>query len=65
MNGVEPIRTPLNVSPAMHDATRMFELDLLKCIDDAKSMGLPQGIIVALLHAHALQQTQQMIKDAP
>lgn len=64
-DNVAPIRTPLQVSPAMQDATRTFESDLLKCIDDAKSMGLPQGIIVALLHAHALQQTQYLIKDAP
>lgn len=51
---------PPSVSRGLHD----FERELIAAIDKAKAAALPQGLIVALLHAHTQQQTTQLI-EAP
>lgn len=38
-------------------AVHSFDEALCKAIDAAKKAGVPQGLIVALLHAHAHTQT--------
>lgn len=38
-----------------------FEHALVEMIDQAKAAGIQQGFIVALLHAHAYQQTKMMV----
>jgi hypothetical protein len=43
---------------------RVFEATdaaLVATIDAAKNAGVPQGLIVALLHGHAFQQTAAMM----
>lgn len=51
---------PPGVSRGLHD----FERELIASIDKAKAANLPQGLIVALLHAHAQQQTSILL-EAP
>lgn len=46
-----------------HEQVKEFEANLKFEINRVKSLGLPQGYIVALLHAFALQETQEIIKD--
>lgn len=41
-----------------------MEQSMRGALGSAKSCGVPQGLIVATLHAIALQETQQMIDDA-
>lgn len=52
------------VSPVQVAAFNALEAALLDAITAAKDVGVPQGFIVALLHGHALQQTQTMIDRA-
>lgn len=61
---IVPLASSNGVTPSMKRKTAEFEEKLVQLINDAKEEGIPQGIIVALLHAHDLQQTQQMIQDA-
>lgn len=38
-----------------------LEASILQAIQKAKDVGVPQGLIVAIMHAHALLQTTAMI----
>jgi predicted DNA binding CopG/RHH family protein len=40
---------------------RLLDQELAKIIDKAKDSGVPQGLIVSLLHAHSTKQTIEMI----
>lgn len=45
-------------------ALRNMEASLRRAVACCKDSGVPQGLIVATLHAIALQETQAMIDDA-
>jgi len=49
------------VSREQHQAMHDFDRDIARCIDAAKAGDVPQGLIVALLHGHAHQQTAEMV----
>lgn len=42
-------------------ATNALEAALIKAIDAAKEAGLPQGLLVAILHGHAHAETHRMV----
>lgn len=42
-------------------ATNALDAAVAKALDDAKSAGLPQGLIVAILHGHAHAETCRMV----
>lgn len=50
------------VAPVVVTATVVFDNALKDAIHAAKSTGMPQGTVIALLHAHALQQTQELFE---
>ena len=52
------------VSPAQTEALTAFDAKLVALIVDAKAVGVPQGLIVAVLHGHAHNETQIMIDRA-
>lgn len=46
---------------------RVFALadaEIVRAINDAKSAGVPQGLIVALLHGQAHRQTAEMMANS-
>lgn len=62
MSNVIKIDTGLHVGPAAVAALHQLENDLCNAIATAKLAELPQGLIVALLHAYAAQQTASMLE---
>lgn len=42
-------------------AFHMADAEIVKAIDAAKAAGVAQGLLVALLHAHAHRQTAVML----
>jgi hypothetical protein len=61
MTNVSRLRHAL---PMSHDITKaLTDLDsaIAKAIDAAKAAGLPQGIIVAVLHGQAHIETAKMV----
>ncbi|NTS91667.1 hypothetical protein HT115_05045 [Pseudomonas aeruginosa] len=48
---------PLEVASALN----LMEERLIQAIDEAKKDGLPQGLIVALLHGHTHAETHKMV----
>lgn len=61
MSNVTPIRPPMPVSSELSKALENLDRAVMKAIADAQEDGLPQGFVVAILHAQALRQTQRMI----
>ena len=51
------------VSRDQQAALHQFERILMAAVQDAKDAGVPQGLIVAVLHGHATQQTNIMTGD--
>lgn len=49
------------VSPGVVNHTTRFDNAILEAVSAAKSAGIPQGFIVALLHAHAARETSQLL----
>jgi hypothetical protein len=62
MSNVTPIRQPMPVSAEVSKALETLDRAVIKAISDAQEAGLPQGFVAAILHAHALRQTQRMIQ---
>jgi len=60
MSNIIRIRHELPVSTEIVLAVAEFDATLVKAIDAAKDAGLPQGLIVAILHAHAHAETHRM-----
>jgi hypothetical protein len=52
------------VSPGTARKLHEFDKAVIAAIAQAKAAKVPQGLLVALLHAHAHEQTQQIIGDA-
>ena len=62
MSKVTNIRHAIPVSAETTKALTDMDTAIGKAIDAAKAAGLPQGFVVAVLHGHALSQTQAMIE---
>ena len=52
----------LPLSPAINNAVKDLDSAIAKAIDAAKAAGLPQGLVVSILHGHAHAQTHNMVK---
>jgi hypothetical protein len=61
MNNVQRIRHSLPISPEITEAANDLAVSIGKAIDAAKAAGLPQGLIVALLHGQAHSETAKMV----
>ena len=61
MSNVTRIRHELPVSMDIVHAVAEFDAALVKAIDTAKEAGLPQGLLVGLLHGHAHAETYKMV----
>lgn len=61
MTNVTRLRHALPMSQDINKALVDLDSAFAKAIDAAKSAGLPQGIVVATLHGHALVQTNIMV----
>ncbi|VVP89763.1 hypothetical protein PS918_03118 [Pseudomonas fluorescens] len=61
MTNITRLRHALPLSPAINKAVTELDATIAKAIDAAKAAGLPQGLIVAVLHGHAQLQTNIMM----
>ena len=61
MNNVTRLHHALPLSPAINQAVTELDCAIAKAIDAAKAAGLPQGLVVSLLHGHAQMQTNIMM----
>jgi hypothetical protein len=65
MSKVTRLRHALPLGQEINAAVTALDKAIADAVDAAKSAGLPQGLIVALLHGHAHAQTHQMATDSP
>lgn len=63
MSNVTRLRHVLSLPGDVIVATNELDAAVIKAIDDAKSAGLPQGLLVAILHAHAHAETHKMVSS--
>ncbi|MEA3233892.1 hypothetical protein OP492_04410 [Pseudomonas mosselii] len=63
MSNVTRIRHELPVSLDIVNAVAEFDAALVKAIDAAKVVGLPQGLLVGILHGHAHAETHKMVAE--
>jgi hypothetical protein len=61
MTNITRLHHALPLSPAINQAVTELDSALAKAIDAAKGAGLPQGLVVSLLHGHAQVQTKIMV----
>lgn len=61
MSNVTRLHHALSMSPDINKAVSDLDIAIAKAIDAAKAAGLPQGILVAVLHGHAHGQTHIMV----
>ena len=61
MSNVTNIRHAMPLSPEINRAIVELDSAIAKAIDAAKAAGLPQGLVVFLLHGHAQLQTNIMV----
>lgn len=61
MSNVTNIRQPMPISAEVSKALEALDRAVIKAIADAQEAGLPQGFVVAILHANALRQTQLLL----
>lgn len=61
MSNVTRLRHVLPLSQDINAAVGALDKAIADAVDAAKSAGLPQGLIVSLLHGHAHAQTHQMV----
>ncbi|MDF9893450.1 hypothetical protein [Pseudomonas donghuensis] len=61
MTNVTRIHHALPLSNAIKEVVVDLDSTIAKAIDAAKAAGLPQGLIVSLLHGHAYAQTSIMV----
>lgn len=62
MSNVTNIRHAIPVSQELSKALFEFEAALNGAISSAKEAGLPQGLLVAMLHAASHIQTAKMVE---
>ena len=63
MSNVTRPRHALPMSPDINAAVSALDKAIADAVDVAKTAGLPQGLIVSLLHGHAHAQTHQMVTE--
>jgi hypothetical protein len=63
MSNVTRLHHALPLSPAINKAVTELDSAIAKAIDAAKAAGLPQGLVVSLLHGHAQLQTNIMVRS--
>lgn len=63
MNNVTRLRHALPMSPDINKAVNDLDSAIAKAVDAAKAAGLPQGLLVSLLHGHAHGQTHIMVSQ--
>lgn len=63
MSNVTRIRHELPVGMDIVHVVAEFDAALVKAIDAAKEAGLPQGVLVGLLHGHAHAETHKMVAE--
>ncbi|CAG8864111.1 alkaline phosphatase family protein [Pseudomonas fluorescens] len=61
MSSVTRLHHALPLSPAITKAITDLDSAIAKAVDTAKNVGLPQGLVVSLLHGHAQVQTNIMV----
>ena len=61
MSSVTRLHHALPLSPAIKKAITDLDSVIAKAIDAAKAAGMPQGLVVSLLHGHAQVQTNIMV----
>lgn len=61
MTNITRLYHALPLSPAINKAVTELDTAIAKAIDDAKAAGLPQGLVVSILHGHAQVQTSIMV----
>lgn len=61
MSNVTRLRHALPMSQDVNAAVSTLDKAIAGAVDAAKAAGLPQGLIVSLLHGHAHAQTHQMV----
>ncbi len=61
MSNVTRLHHALPLPPEVVAAVNALDASLIAAVDEAKRSGLPQGMIVALLHAHAHAETHKMV----
>lgn len=61
MSSVTRLHHALPLSPAINKAITDLDSVIAKAIDAAKAAGMPQGLVVSLLHGHAQVQTNIMV----
>ncbi|WP_458373021.1 hypothetical protein [Pseudomonas laurylsulfatiphila] len=61
MTNVTRLHHALPLGPAINKAVTDLDSAIAKAIDAAKAAGLPQGLIVSLLHGHAHAETAKMV----
>ncbi len=61
MSNVTRLRHGLPMSPDINKAIADLDSAIADAVSAAKAAGLPQGLVVALLHGHAQMQTNVMV----
>lgn len=61
MTNVTRLRHALPLSQDINKVLTELDTSIAKAVDAAKSAGLPQGLVVSLLHEHAQVQTNIMV----
>lgn len=64
MSTVTRLHHALPMSPAINQAVTELDSAIAQAIDAAKAAGLPQGLLVSLLHGHAHVQTSVMTRPS-
>ncbi|MDD1958968.1 hypothetical protein NP534_02515 [Pseudomonas sp. 39004] len=61
MSNVTRLHHALPLSADVAAATNALDTAVAKAVDEAKAAGLPQGLLVAILHGHAHAETHRMV----
>lgn len=61
MTNVTRLRHVLPLPADVVATTNALDSALIKAIDAAKEAGLPQGLLVAILHGHTHAETRKMV----
>jgi len=61
MTNITRLHHALPLSPAINKAVTELDAAIAKAIDAAKAAGLPQGLVVAVLHGQTHSQTAIMV----
>lgn len=61
MSNVTRLRHVLPLPADVTVATNALDAAVVKAIAEAKDAGLPQGMIVSILHRHAHAETHRMV----